>query len=68
MEACERLATRVRRATRFRVYADGKFFQEKYNGFTMAKARQLQCKALRKLQKIRRRNNNGKQWKKQCAE
>jgi hypothetical protein len=41
---------------------------EKYNRFTMAKARQLQCKALRRLQKIRQRNNNGEQWKKQCAE
>jgi hypothetical protein len=34
----------------------------------MAKARQLQCKALRELEKSRRRKNNGKQWKKQCAE
>jgi hypothetical protein len=34
----------------------------------MENARQLQCKALRRLQKIRRRNNNGEQWKKQCAE
>jgi hypothetical protein len=34
----------------------------------MENARQLQCKALRRRQKIRRRSNNGKQWKKQCAE
>jgi hypothetical protein len=34
----------------------------------MENARQLQCKALRRLEKIRRRKNNGKQWKKQCAE
>jgi hypothetical protein len=30
----------------------------------MENARQLQCKALRRLGKIRRRKNNGKQWKK----
>src|SRR5205085_11240262 len=30
--------------------------------------RELQCKALRRLQKSRRRRNNGEQWKKQCAE
>lgn len=30
--------------------------------------RQLQCKALQGRQKSRRRRNNGKQWKKQCAE
>jgi hypothetical protein len=34
----------------------------------MENARQLQCKPLRELEKIRRRKNNGKQWKKQCAE
>jgi hypothetical protein len=34
----------------------------------MENARQLQCKALRRLEKIRRRKNNGEQWKKQCAE
>ncbi|HEY4918850.1 MAG TPA: hypothetical protein VII40_01970 [Xanthobacteraceae bacterium] len=34
----------------------------------MEKAGQLQCNALRGLQKSRRRRNNGKQWKKQCAE
>src|SRR5262249_43180517 len=39
----------------------GKFFLEKYNEFTMENSRQLQCKALRKLQKIHRRKNNGKQ-------
>jgi hypothetical protein len=33
----------------------------------MGNARQLQCKALRRLQKIRRRKNNDEQWKKQCA-
>jgi hypothetical protein len=38
-----------------------KNFSEKYNRFTMENARQLQCKALRRLQKIRRRKNNGKQ-------
>ena len=41
---------------------------KKYNRFTMEIARQLQCKALRRREKSRRRNNNGKQWKKQCAE
>jgi hypothetical protein len=45
-----------------------KIFLEKYNRSTMENARQLQCKALRRLQKIRRRKNNGKQWKKQRAE
>jgi hypothetical protein len=34
----------------------------------MENARQLQCKALSELEKSRRRKNNGKQWKKQCAE
>jgi hypothetical protein len=34
----------------------------------MENARQLQCKALQRREKSRRRNNNGKQWKKQCAE
>ena len=48
--------------------ADGKIFLEKYNRFTMKNARQLQYKALRELEKISRRRNNGKQWKKQCAE
>jgi hypothetical protein len=33
----------------------------------MENARQLQCKALRELEKSRRRKNNEKQWKKQCA-
>jgi hypothetical protein len=42
--------------------------REKYNRSTMENARQLQCKALRTLAKIRRRKNNGEQWKKQCAE
>jgi hypothetical protein len=32
----------------------------------MENARQLQCKALRRQEKSRRRKNNGKQWKKQC--
>jgi hypothetical protein len=36
-------------------------FREKYNRFTMENARQLQCKALCMLRKIRRRKNNGKQ-------
>jgi len=40
-----------------------KIFREKYNRFTTENAPQLQCKALRRLQKIRRRNNNGEQWK-----
>jgi hypothetical protein len=44
----------------------------KYNRSAMENARQLQCKALRRRQKSRRRSNNGKtmekQWKKQCAE
>jgi len=44
-----------------------KNFREKYNRSTMENARQLQCKALRGREKIRRRRNNGKQWKKQCA-
>src|ERR1700686_4717987 len=30
--------------------------------------RELQCKALRRREKSRRRRNNGEQWKKQCAE
>jgi hypothetical protein len=34
----------------------------------MENARQLQCKSLRRREKSRRRNNNGKQWKKQCEE
>jgi len=34
----------------------------------MENVRQLQCKALRRLQKIHRRKNSGEQWKKQCAE
>ena len=38
-----------------------KNFREKYNRSTMENARQLQCKALRKLQKSRQRRNNGKQ-------
>jgi hypothetical protein len=29
----------------------------------MENARQIQCKPLRKLEKSRRRKNNGKQWK-----
>src|SRR5262249_48615744 len=33
---------------------------EKYKRFTRENARQLQCKALRKLEKSRRRKNNGK--------
>ena len=33
----------------------------------MENPRQLQCKALRELEKSRRRKNNGKQWKKQCG-
>jgi hypothetical protein len=40
-----------------------KNFSKKYNRFTMEHARQLQCKALRRLEKIRQRNNNGEQWK-----
>jgi hypothetical protein len=38
-------------------------FREKYNRSTMENARQLQCKALRRLQKIRRHNNNGNNGK-----
>jgi hypothetical protein len=34
----------------------------------METARQLQCKALCKLEKSRRRKNNEEQWKKQCGE
>jgi hypothetical protein len=45
-----------------------KSFWEKYNRSAMENTRQLQCKALRELEKSRRRNNNGEQWKKQCAE
>ena len=77
-QACERLATRVPSLS-FScltgrvsgpaplVFADGRA-AKKYNRFTMEIARQLQCKALRSREKSRRRNNNGKQWKKQCAE
>jgi hypothetical protein len=43
-------------------------FSKKYNRFTIEHARQLRCKALRGLEKLCRRNNNGEQWKKQCAE
>src|ERR1700756_2425036 len=75
MEACERLATRGPRASRFRVSPQGcsptgspKNFREKYNRSTMENARQLQCKALRRREKSRRRRNNGEQWKRQCAE
>jgi hypothetical protein len=50
-----------------RVHIDGKFFEKKYNRSAMENARHLQCKALRELEKSRRRNNNDKQWKKQCA-
>src|SRR5262249_39032876 len=45
-----------------------KIFSKKYNGFTMENTRQIQCKALDELEKIRRRKNNEEQWKKQCAE
>jgi hypothetical protein len=41
------------------------FFPEKYNRSTMENARQLQCKPLQGLEKIRRRKNNGEQWKEQ---
>src|SRR2546423_512448 len=34
----------------------------------MENATRLQCKALRGREKSRRRRNNAKQWKKQCAE
>jgi DNA-binding TFAR19-related protein (PDSD5 family) len=34
----------------------------------MENIRQIQCKALGELEKIRRRKNNEEQWKKQCAE
>src|ERR1700722_17053359 len=40
----------------------------KYNRSAMENRRQLQCKALRRREKSRQRRNNGKQWKKQCAE
>src|SRR5262249_19632881 len=43
-------------------------FEKKYNRFTMENSRQLQCNSLRRREKSRRRKNNGKQWKKQCAE
>ena len=39
----------------------------KYNRSAMENARQLQCKALRRREKSRRRRNNGEQWKKQRA-
>jgi hypothetical protein len=32
----------------------------------MRTRRQLQCKALRELEKSRRRKNNAEQWKEQC--
>ena len=51
--------------------ADGKvqkLAQAKYNRSTMENADQIQCKALKWRKKSRRRRNNGKQWKKQCAE
>jgi len=34
----------------------------------MENSRQLQCKALRRREKSRRRKNNEEQWKKQCEE
>jgi hypothetical protein len=37
--------------------------EKKYNRFTMGKRRELQCKALRRREKSRRRKNNGEQWK-----
>jgi hypothetical protein len=40
----------------------------KYNRSATENARQLQCKALRQLEKSRGAKNNGEQWKKQCAE
>src|ERR1700722_13588468 len=40
----------------------------KYNRSTMENAGQIQCKSLKGRKKSRRRRNNGKQWKKQCAE
>jgi hypothetical protein len=42
--------------------------RKKYNRFATENARQLQCKALRELEKSRRRKNNCKQWKKQFTE
>jgi hypothetical protein len=45
-----------------------KNFRKKYRRFTMENARQLQRKSLRRLRKSARAKNNGKQWKKQCAE
>ena len=54
-------------ASRQSVHAPPENSFEKYNRFTMENPRQLQCKALRELEKSRRRKNNGKQWKKQCA-
>jgi hypothetical protein len=48
--------------------AGGKGPSEKYNRSAMGKASRLQCNALREREKSRRRKNNGKQWKKQCAE
>src|SRR5690242_4038644 len=63
-EVCEGLA---RRAFVF-VSRRRKNFSEKYNRSAMENAHQLQCKALRRLEKIRRRKNDGEQWKKQCAE
>jgi hypothetical protein len=41
---------------------------EKYNRSAMENASQIQCKALNGREKSRRAGNNGKQWKKQCAE
>jgi hypothetical protein len=41
----------------------GEGLRKKYNRFTMGKRRELQCKALRRREKSRRRKNNGEQWK-----
>src|ERR1051325_1914922 len=54
-------------ASRQSVHAPPENSFEKYNRFTMKNPHQLQCKSLRELEKSRRRKNNGKQWKKQCA-
>jgi len=56
------------RQARFSFPAPPKNFPEKYSRSAMENASRLQCKALRRLEKIRRRKNSGEQWKKQCAE
>src|SRR4029077_14931988 len=77
MEACERLAARVPEPLVFVSHHWGALQcspaaplvfsgggpERKYNRFTMGKRRELQCKALRRREKSRRRKNNGEQWK-----